>query len=83
MIQCRGSAGFPLEALKGRGVLRKLRRQAFQRHTTAELEVFRLVDHAHPAAPDLPQNPEISYRLPDQSGSSNPHEELTIMLRES
>ena len=53
MIQRRCSAGFALKTLQCLRVFGKLGREKLQGNMTAELEVFRLVNHSHASAPSL------------------------------
>ena len=50
MVQSRCGAGFPLKALHGWGITRKLFRQELQRNAASEFDVLGLVNHAHASA---------------------------------
>jgi hypothetical protein len=54
--------GLVVEALQPARVQRRRERQHFQRHAPPQRELLRLVDHPHPAAADLPEDPEVAQR---------------------
>src|ERR1019366_5783340 len=53
VVQRGGSLGFPLETAEGLCVVGDFVGKELQGDVTTELEVFRLEDHAHPAAAEL------------------------------
>ena len=81
MLQCRGRARFALEALQRHRVARQRLRQELHGDAAAQLEVFRGVDHPHPAAPEDLQNAVVGNDLaghglwrqvPDSAGRGYP-----------
>ena len=57
VIEGGGSLRLALEALQGLMVLGHFFRQEFERDKAMELGVFGLIDHTHPAAAQLFENP--------------------------
>ena len=57
MIERGGGKGFALESFAGCGIILHFRGQEFQRDVAPQLEVFGFVDHTHPAAAELRENP--------------------------
>ena len=55
VIQRRSGFGFPLKTVEGLWVGGKFFGQKLQCYMTAELQVFRLIDHAHAPTPDFLQ----------------------------
>ena len=53
MIQCRGGFRFALETAKRLRIFGHIVRQKFQRHETAELHIFSLVNHTHAATTEF------------------------------
>lgn len=57
----RGSrVGFVLKPYKLSRIEHGRKGEDFQRHAAPEGNLFRLVDHAHPTAADLTENPEVA-----------------------
>ena len=56
MVQQGRGAGLALEALHGLGVAGEVVGEKFDGDVAAQPGVFRLIDHAHPAAAQLAQN---------------------------
>jgi len=65
MIQRGRSLGFPLEAAEGLCIVGEFVGKEFQGDVTTELEVFRLVDHAHSPATDLAEDAVVRDGLAD------------------
>src|SRR5713101_4773824 len=59
------SFGFPLEAAEGLCVVGEFVRKELQGDMATEVEVFRLVHHAHAPAADLAKYAVMGNRLPD------------------
>ena len=71
MVQRRGGARLPLEALEHRRVVLQVGGEDLDRDVAAEVRVLGLVNHAHAAEPELPDDPVMRDGLPDQSDSMN------------
>src|SRR6266566_8675557 len=67
MVESRGGTGFSSEPFEGLAVIRKFLRQELQRHESAQLSVFRLVNDTHTAATKLFQNAVVGDGYPDQA----------------
>ena len=65
MVQRGRGARLALETLQGRAVARELGRQELQRDVPAEARVLRLVDDAHPAAPEAADDGVVGDTFPD------------------
>ena len=63
MIERRGSARLAAETFQKLMILGKLLRQELERHTSAELRVLGLVDHAHAARTQLFNDAIVRNRL--------------------
>jgi hypothetical protein len=67
MIESGGGKGLALEAFAGRGIVFHFRGKKLQRDAAPQLEVFRFVDHAHPAAAELRQDAIVRDGLTDHA----------------
>ena len=63
VVQRGRSLGFPLEAAEGLCVVGEFIGEELQGDVATELEVFRLVDHAHSAAADFAEDAVMGNRL--------------------
>src|SRR5437868_11786028 len=68
MVESGCGPRLSVESLQCQRILGKILGQKLQCHTTAEVQVFRLVHHAHSAAADLSQNAVMGDGLPVQLG---------------
>jgi hypothetical protein len=66
MVQGRRRLGFPLEPAQGLRVAGQFFRKKLEGHVTAELNVFRFVDHTHAPATDFAQYAVVGERLPER-----------------
>src|SRR5882762_5952476 len=72
MIQQRRRPRLPPEAFQRFGVAHKIFRNELQRNVPPQLQVFRLVDHAHATAPELPQDAIVGYCLANHEKTEPP-----------
>ena len=62
-LEARRGPGLALEAVPVLGVAEHLWGQQLQGYLAAERDLLGLVDDAHPAAADLPDDPEVAELL--------------------
>ena len=67
MVQRGGGARFTAEAFKRCGIFRDFARQELQRDGPAEINIFGLEDHTHPAAAKLFQDSKMRDCLADHA----------------
>jgi hypothetical protein len=67
MIQCRGGLGFALKAAEGLRVFRYLVGQELEGNKPAELNIFGLVHHTHPATAELLDDAVVRDGLADHA----------------
>ena len=65
MVQSRCCPGFSLKPLKSGRIFLQLPRQEFQGDVPSQIDVFRLIHHAHAAAAKLLQDTVVRNRLTD------------------
>src|SRR2546423_12112851 len=65
MVEGGGSLGFPLEARQSLRITGDLFRKKFEGHEAMQADVFGLIDHTHPAAAQLLDDPVMRYGLTD------------------
>jgi hypothetical protein len=64
VVQGGRGFGFPLKTAEGLRVVGEFVGKELQGDMATELEVFRLIDHTHAAAPDLAEDAVMGNRLP-------------------
>ncbi len=82
MIEARGGAGLDQKALLGRLGCGKMLRQKFQRDGSAELQIFRLVDHSHGATSEALENSIVADRAADhhRAGTAAPRARRRMII---
>jgi hypothetical protein len=68
MVQRRRSLGLPLESAEGLRIVGEFFGEELQGKVTIELEVFRLIDHAHAPTADLAEDAVMGNRLTNGLG---------------
>jgi hypothetical protein len=67
MVQSRSCTGLPLETLQSLAVFGEFFWKELQGYVAAELQVFGLIHHPHPASAQLPQDFVMRERLADHA----------------
>src|SRR5713226_1209574 len=71
MVECGSSPRFPLKAFDRLRIISKLLGKELERDTSAQLEVFGFINHAHPAAAQYLQYAVVGNLLTDQAGNGD------------
>ncbi len=67
VVEGRGGASFALKALEAYGIVGEFVGQELERDEAAEFEILGLVDHTHPTATDLLDDPVVRDDLVQQA----------------
>jgi hypothetical protein len=80
MVEQGRSARFPGKSFQGLGITGQVFGDKLQGHMTAELEIFRLIDHAHTTAPQLAEDAVMGYLLTDHKDARRCPALVAVML---
>jgi len=73
MVQLRGGARFPDEAIERFTIVEQVLRNELQRDVAAQAGIFRVVDHSHAATAELSDDVVVGDSLADHGGSRDFH----------